>query len=117
MKITKRMKKILLFLLHPEKVVRRYDADTIGGWPYGRIMSECERKERFQHSEVVSYLRTFRILENLGFIARERVFLNYSRTFCFSLTAEGRKRAEIIEKEIQDFINEYKDLLVLYARI
>ena len=106
MKITKRMKKILLFLLHPENK-SKWVAENFPWWkhddyPYWMIMTFCERKDssNFTHVERVSYHRTFRILEKHGLIESG-----------WRLTERGRKMAEKIEKEIRNLLRDYEYLV------
>lgn len=120
MKITNRIKKILLFLLHPENTFQWFKENKIGiakrdyyeGW---QILSFCAKKAEwdFTHSEIVSYRRTLRIMVKLGLIEPRKsgfyIFPSYR------LTDKGRRTAMEIEKEIKDLIKEYENLIV-FAR-
>jgi len=116
MKMTRRMKKILLVLLHPEKVSQLLEKSNIyvsrverlDYYPEPYIMLFCAKMSSwwdFTHSEVVSYRRTFRIMIELGLIHETYEYRAYK------LTAKGRQQAEKIEKDIRDFIKEYESLV------
>lgn len=120
MKLTRRIKKVLLFLLHPKTIlpwvaktfpwfIERYPQFIESNYtPYFLIKSFCEKKRwKFAHSENVSYARTFKIMRKLGLI-EDGLFGLYSGC---RLTDKGRKLAEEIKKEMNDFIKEYQYLI------
>ena len=114
------MKKILLFLLHPENTFQWFkekkiafsERDYYEDW---QILSFCAKKPEwyFTHSEVVSYRRTLRIMRKFGLIeGRKRAFSWGIYEYpSYKLTNKGRKIAKDIEKEIRDFMKEYEYLV------
>ncbi len=116
MKITKRIKKILLILLDPENtfpwvsenfpwaMTQLQAAVERGGYPYWIIWSICESKKRLSHSEKISFSRTFRIMINRGLIEEHAGWSDYR------LTEAGVQKAVQIRKEIRDFIKEFANL-------
>lgn len=120
MKITNRMKKILLFLLHPERAFQWFNEKNISIVEQDRyrdwqIMSFCSRREfwKFSRSEEVSYRRTFKILRKLRLIeGRERqVSFGIIEYPSYKLTEKGKELAEKIEKDILQFIKEYEHFM------
>jgi len=114
MKVSERMKKVLLFLLHPEKTFpwfrenkfEIFERDYYEEW---YILSFCAKKPvwDFTHSERISYRRTLGIMMELGLINWELPSYHPS----YKLTDKGRELAEKIEKEIRDSIKEYEYLV------
>ena len=98
MKVTKRMKKILLFLMHPESASKWLEERKIGfsGQEYFtdyQIWAFCENRHVSGANAMVlslgkeiSYKRTFRILKRLGLIESMLGYLPSYR-----LTNEGEK--------------------------
>jgi len=111
MKITKRMKKILLFLLQEEKLVHRerYYKD----WEIMSKISAGKHSWNFTHSEKVSHRRTLRIMVELGFLERfKRISNQWLYEYpSYKLTNRGREAALEFEREILDFIKEYQSLV------
>jgi hypothetical protein len=116
MKLSARMKKILLFLLHAEKSFEWFRRSGIaiieekeGYFGDYNIMCFLENKRfsDFSRSETVSYRRTFRILEKLGLVKLGEIYWAHD----YKLTYAGKKVAEKVEKEIRDFIKEYENLV------
>ena len=121
MKVSKRMKKILLFLLHPENTFEWFkenripitESDCYRHWD---IMTFCAKKSHFRDfsdSEIVSFNRTFRILKRHGFVERGTLHLpeGIYEYGCYKLTNKGRKIAKDIEKEIRGLMKEYEYLV------
>jgi hypothetical protein len=116
MKLSARMKKILLFLLHAEKSLEWFRRSGIGiieekeGY-FGDYNIVCflenKRFSDFSRSEMVSYRRTFRILEKLGLVKLGEI--HWARDY--RLTSAGKTIAENIEKEIRNLIKEYENLV------
>jgi hypothetical protein len=124
MKLSARMKKILLFLLHAEKSFEWFRRSGIGiveekegYFDPDAIMCFLENKRfsDFSRSEVISYGRTFKILEKLGLVklgySIHGLALTDARAHDYKLTVAGRTIAEKVEKEIRDFIREYENLV------
>jgi len=113
MKLTNRMKKILLFLLHPREGSRWFEearrhvpeAYCSDRWI---IASFCERKSDFDftHSERESYRRTFRILEKHGLLSRIPEYWA-----SYTLTSKGKETAEEIEEELKGLAREFEYLI------
>jgi hypothetical protein len=120
MKITNRMKKILLFLLHPEKAFQWLNEKKISiskedyYWDW-QIMSFCTRREfwKFSRSEELSYRRTFKILRALGLIEgwERQMSWGVLEGSSYKLTDKGKKLAKRIEKDIREFIKDYEYLV------
>lgn len=125
MKMTRRMKKILLVLLHPERAVQWLEKsdntypstlDRLNYYSEPYIMLFCAKRSswNFTHSEVVSYRRTFRIMKELGLIDERNFHSIFHDTYEYracKLTAKGRQQAEKVEKDIRDLIKEYESLV------
>ncbi|MEA2089198.1 MAG: hypothetical protein U9O89_00335 [Thermoproteota archaeon] len=123
MKLTKRMKKILIFLLHPEKYLEWFHKNKIETlneysttgeelyvWDVHIAAFLENRPTGFSSNERFSYRRTFQILKRLGLVERyvEETGVVAAK---YKLTNEGRKMAEKIEKEIKAFIKEYENIV------
>jgi len=119
MKITNRMKKILLYLSRPEKAYQWFLRSANGiSFPERyyvatTILSFCEKGKPywdFTHSEKVSYKRTFRILEKLDLVKSMQEYPHPDETY-YELTNNGKKIVEKVEEEIRNIIEEYEDLI------
>lgn len=117
MKITKRMKKVLLFLLLQKtkhEWVSRSDVllSCVGetSLARGKFISYERSRARFTQSELASYLRTFRILLTHGLIT-SKYPLGERKIVYLRLTEKGDKLAEEIKRDVKALVDEYKELI------
>jgi len=122
MKLTTRMKKILLFLQHPKKVAEWFTENletNISRKAYSEewaIVSFCEKKFYLNLTRSVkfSYKRTFTILERYELVNFTWVISHLHPTYYtlnLELTNKGKMIAEKIEGEIRNTIKEYEYLI------
>ena len=116
MKITKRMKKILLFLSTEERKLEWVSRSSIllsckgeNSLARSKFISYERSRADFTVSELASHLRTLRILmkhdlieSKYGWGARKVVYLR--------LTDKGNKLTEEIKGDIRNLVAEYKEL-------